>query len=263
VGDGLVAARLRAKGQPQGRSLSARLLIINADDLGYDPEVTRGILQSMREGVVTSCTLMVNTPFSEEAARQAAGLAIGLHLNLARNPPVSAEFPAGLLSNGELVEARAEEISAQAAEAETAAQLNRLERLLGRPATHIDVHKHLHRNPNILEGVLRSARARALPLRALDAQMRAHIRASGVRTTDHFIGDAGSEAHWTLPRFEEELQKLPDGTVELMCHPGYRPSHTRSGYSAQREVELKTFLDPAARRALERAKVRLGGFGAL
>lgn len=35
-----------------------RILIINADDLGYDPAVTRGILEAMRAGLVSSATLM-------------------------------------------------------------------------------------------------------------------------------------------------------------------------------------------------------------
>ena len=65
-------------------AVSARRLILNADDFGYDPDVTRGIEESMRAGVVSSTTMMVNTPWSEHAAARANGLSIGLHLNLAR-----------------------------------------------------------------------------------------------------------------------------------------------------------------------------------
>ena len=65
------------------------LVLILADDFGYDPAVTRSIARSMREGVVSSTTMIVNSPNSEDAARQADGLAIGLHLNLVRFPAVS------------------------------------------------------------------------------------------------------------------------------------------------------------------------------
>ena len=41
-----------------------------------------------------------------------------------------------------------------------------------------------------------------------------------------------------------------------MCHPGYPPEAVKSGYSAQREVELATFLHPRAREALSRAGSR-------
>ncbi|XXF77043.1 ChbG/HpnK family deacetylase [Myxococcaceae bacterium GXIMD 01537] len=244
--------------------MSARALIINADDLGYDPAVTRGILRSMREGIVSSATFMVNTPFSEAAAREAGGLAIGLHLNLARGAPVWAGFPRAFLDGGEFVEARAATLPEDAVEAETRAQLARLQELLGRPATHVDVHKHLHLHPNVLAGLIRAARAAGLPVRSINAPMRRELEAHAVPTNAHFIGDAGAEAHWTLERFEADVAALPaSGVIELMCHPGYRPEAVRSGYSAQREVELDTFLHPRAREALARTGLVPTGFGVL
>lgn len=243
--------------------MSNRTLIINADDLGYDPAVTRGILEAMRAGLVSSATLMVNTPFSEEAARQAEGLGLGLHLNLARGRPLSGAIPAALLSGGAFSEPRAPELPAAAVEAEALAQLDRLEALLGRPATHLDVHKHLHRHPPILAGLIAAARQRNLPLRAIDPPMRDTIRRAGPRTTDHFIGDTGAEAYWTLARLLHALETLPEGITELMCHPGLAPSAVQSGYSAQREVELAAFLHPDARRRLDALGIRLATFAAL
>jgi len=243
--------------------MNARALIINADDLGYDPAVTRGILRAMREGVVSSTTFMVNTAFSEAAAREARGLAIGLHLNLARGMPVWSGFPRALLGeDGGFMESRAASLPPDVVEAETFAQLTRLVGLLGQPATHVDVHKHLHRNPGILQGLARAARAAGLPVRSTDADMRRALEAHGVATNAHFIGDADQEAYWTLERFEAHLASLPaDGVIELMCHPGYRPETLKSGYAAQREVELETFLHPRARELLARADVIPVNFG--
>lgn len=245
--------------------MSARALIINADDLGYDPAVTRGILRAMREGVVSSATFMVNTPYSEAAAREARGLSIGLHLNLARGTPVWSGFPRALLGeDGGFVESRAASLPADVVEAEAFAQLARLAGLLGRPATHVDVHKHLHQHPHVLEGLARAARASGLPVRSIDAGMRRTLESHGVATNAHFIGDAGAEAYWTLERLEQHLASLPaDGVVELMCHPGYRPEALKSGYSAQREVELETFLHPRARELLSRAGVTPADFRVL
>ncbi|MCI0572005.1 MAG: ChbG/HpnK family deacetylase [Myxococcaceae bacterium] len=241
-----------------------RALIINADDLGYDPAVTRGILLAMREGIVSSTTFMVNMPSSEEAARQAQGLAVGLHLNLARGRPVSSRFPAAHLVEGSLSEARAGGLLPETVEAETLAQLDRLEALLGRPATHVDVHKHLHRHPGVLEGLARAARARGLPVRSLDGDMRQALGARGVATNTHFLGDAGAEPYWTEARLVEALGSLPtDGVVELMCHPGYRPEAVQSGYSAQREVELLAFLSKQARSALAHSGVPRADFRVL
>ena len=244
--------------------MSARVLIINADDLGYDPAVTRGILRAMREGVVSSATFMVNTPYSEEAARQAHGLSLGLHLNLARGEPVWRGFPMEFLENGGFSEARASTLPVDVVEAEARAQFERLAVLLGRPATHADVHKHLHLHPNVLAGLIRAARAAGVPVRSINEPMRRELQSQGVATNAHFIGEAGAEAYWTLERFEAEIAALPaSGVTELMCHPGYRPEALKSGYSAQREVELETFLHPRAKQTLERAGITPTGFSVL
>ncbi|MER2564618.1 MAG: ChbG/HpnK family deacetylase [Myxococcaceae bacterium] len=222
-----------------------RRVILNADDFGYDPAVSRGIEQAMRAGVVSSTTMMVNTPHSEEAATRAKGLSIGLHLNLARWRSISRP-------SHEFVEAQAHGLDAAFVEAETLAQLDRLQTLVGRPATHIDVHKHLHTVSAVLDGLGRAAKARGLPVRSIDAGMRQQLLALGVRTNDVFIGDAGKAAWWTMEQFAQVVQSLPgEGVVELMCHPGFAPTQVTSGYSAQREVELATFCARESKALLE------------
>jgi predicted glycoside hydrolase/deacetylase ChbG (UPF0249 family) len=234
----------------------SRLVILNADDLGYEPAVTRGLLEAMRAGVVSSATMLVTAPSSVEAAPLAHGLAVGLHLDLVRFSALSTGAP--------LVEAEAGRLSAAFVEAETLAQLERLERLLGRPATHVDVHKHAHRHPQVLEGLSRAARRARLPVRSIDPAMRGALRAAGVVTNDAFVGEAGAEAWWTQARWDAALAALPAiGVVELMCHPGYAPVALKSGYGAQREVELATFTSPVAREALRRAGVTLASWAAV
>ena len=46
----------------------AKLLIVNADDLGLAPAVTDAVARAHSEGVVTSTSLMVNMPFCRVAA---------------------------------------------------------------------------------------------------------------------------------------------------------------------------------------------------
>jgi chitin disaccharide deacetylase len=236
----------------------ARLLVINADDLGYDPAVSRGIIEAMRFGVVSSTTLMVNTPYSEKAARQARRLAVGLHLNLSRGRPLFARFPKRLLAGGELSESRALELSAELVMRETSAQLERFQILFGASPTHLDVHRHLHRHPRVLEGVAEMARRHHIPVRSLDSPMRERLRSLGVATNAHFIGEAGEEPYWTQERLQAELEALdPNLAAELMCHPGYLPSVVKTGYGAQREVELQTFLSPFARALIDRLRIEL------
>ncbi len=237
-----------------------RALIINADDLGYDPAVNEGIFTAMRNGVVSSATLIVNSPHSQDAAGKAEDEAIGLHLNLARFAPVWTGFPAELLQANQLSEALAPKLSSEVVEKETLAQLDRFESLLGRPPTHIDVHKHLHTNASVLEGVRAAAAARSLPVRAINELMRRALRSGGLKTPDHFIGDVGSQAFWTLARLRQALEQLPTGVTELMCHPGFAPTMMRSGYAVQREVELETFIHPSARSLLDRFEISVADF---
>jgi len=243
--------------------MGTRILIINADDLGYDPAVTQGIFEAMRGGVVSSATLMVNSPHAGRAAAAAFGLSIGLHFNLARFAPVWRDFPEALLVGGEMSESLASQLPAQVVEQEALAQLNLLEAMLGRPATHLDTHKHLHRWPAVFEGVCAVAKARGLPVRSIDEGMRQALRERRIATADALIGDAGREPYWTLTRFREAIAELSDGATELMCHPGHPPTHVLSGYSLQREAELQTFLHPSATLLLLQAGVTLADYTAL
>ena len=240
--------------------MSKPAVIINADDLGYDPAISDGIFESIRNGIVCSTTLLVNTSYSAKAAAQAAGVAVGLHLNLARYSPVSSTFPVSFLVGGEFSESFAPSLPAEAVETETLAQLDRARELLHREPTHIDVHKHLHRNPEVLVGVIAAARSRGLPVRSIDPDMRSELRRNGVVSTDHFIGDAGPQPYWTLDRLEAALKTLPNGVTELMCHPGHAPQHVRSSYAAQRELELKTFTSEKARELVSKLGVELATF---
>lgn len=62
-----------------------KLLIIHADDFGMCHATNQAIIQLMNEGAISSTTLMVNCPWSLEAAKVAAGnpkFDVGVHLTL-------------------------------------------------------------------------------------------------------------------------------------------------------------------------------------
>jgi len=212
-------------------------LVINADDLGYDPEIDRGIFEAHARGVVTSATGMVDTPFAPAALRAApASLALGLHAVIDPSLP------------------RAQ------AEKELLRQIARFAALRGAPPTHLDSHKHHHARPELLAAFAAVAGAQGLPVRALDTPMRDLLRAHGVRTTEHFLGDADRRPCWTPERLAPALETLEDGITELMCHPGYAPSHARTSFGAEREVELRSLCDARVRQALARAGAVLVSF---
>lgn len=213
---------------------------MNADDLGYDPEIDRGILEAHLRGIVSSATAMVGTPFAEASLSAVPPtLEVGLHAVLAPD------------------------LDRDAAEAALSKQIERFERLCGRAPTHLDSHKHAHAAPALLEAFAAVAASRGLPVRALGAPMRAALRRRGVTTTDHFLGDASLRPCWTPERLLAAIAALPEGTTELMCHPGHTPSHARTSFGAEREVELAAVCDPRVRDAISAAGVRLAGYRAL
>ena len=211
-----------------------RRLVVNADDLGYDPEIDRGILEAHARGIVTSATAMVETPWAPDALRAAPqSLGVGLHVVLEEGCS-----------------------PAEAAEA-LRRQLDRFAELRGAAPTHLDAHRHAHARAGMLAVFAAAAAGRGLPLRALDDAMRREVRAAGVRTTDAFRGDAALRPCWTRERLLAALAALPEGTTELMAHPGHAPSRARTSFGPEREVELAALCDPAAREALAARGVEL------
>ncbi|ABS26389.1 YdjC family protein [Anaeromyxobacter sp. Fw109-5] len=214
----------------RARLARLKLLVVNADDLGYDPEIDRGILEAHARGIVTSATVMVLSPFARAALGAAPPtLGVGLH----------AVVPADL--------------SRAAAEAELRAQLGRFEDLRGAAPTHLDSHKHAHAAPAILAAFTAVAAERGLPVRAIDAPMRAALRAGGVVTADRFLGDAARRPAWTEEALVTALLGLEEGATELMAHPGYAPSHARTSFGHERELELAALCSPRARAAADAA----------
>ena len=59
-------------------------LIVNADDYGMTEAISNGILRSIHKGIVSSVSMVVNTPFFEIAAREIKDLDVdvGVHLSL-------------------------------------------------------------------------------------------------------------------------------------------------------------------------------------
>ena len=192
--------------------MSPRALIINADDLGYDPAVTRGILHAMREGIVSSATFMVNTPYSEEAARAGAGARPSACTSTWRAArPCGAASPRSCSQDGGLRRKPAPPRCRRARwRPRPSPSWSGWRGCSGRPATHVDVHKHLHRHPSVLGGLVRAAaRSRAAGALHRRGHAAASCESQGVATNAHFVGDAGAEAYWTLERFEPHVAALP------------------------------------------------------
>jgi predicted glycoside hydrolase/deacetylase ChbG (UPF0249 family) len=127
-------------------------LIVNADDFGAGRGINRGIVEAHREGILTSASLMVDMPGSEEAARLAAALprlSVGLHAVL------SGEDGAPIVDFDERERCRSE----------LHRQIHRFTQLSGGLPTHLDSHHDVHHDPRLLPRFLELAEEYRLPLR--------------------------------------------------------------------------------------------------
>jgi predicted glycoside hydrolase/deacetylase ChbG (UPF0249 family) len=216
-------------------------LIVNADDFGASAGVNRGILECHTRGVVTSTSLMVTGRAVQEAvsmSRDHPALAVGLHWDVCGED--ERDFDTEDLS---------------AVRDEFRRQLDEFVRLLGRPPTHVDSHRHVHREEHLL------------PLfRELVAPLRVPLRGEA---PVNFVGGFYAQWEWQVTNLEYVsvpfLQRLlreevPDGWTELSCHPGYRSADYRSVYLAEREAEVRTLLDPAVRQTLAELGIELASF---
>ena len=220
-----------------------RALIVNADDFGASPGITRGILEAHTHGILTSTSMMVDTPWSAEAAAlsgSAPELSVGLHVVLEASGGARSDAPGGW--------------SAEDLRAELRRQHERFVMLMGRAPTHLDSHHNVHRDRGLAEGFVELARSTGLPLRG-------H---SPARYFSSFYGQWGGRSHPEHVGVESLLRMLEtevgEGVTELSCHPGYVDPREPSSYTVEREVERSTLCDARVRAAIEAQGITLVSF---
>lgn len=216
-------------------------------------------------------------------ARSNPGLSIGCHVVLTDGTPVSEpkdiptllgpdgrHFRSSLLSflfaviSGRV---REEEIAR-----ETFAQVQRLQQA-GLDVTHLDTHKHTHILPRVARALLQVAEQTGVPavrnpfehswslavsrsslVRRLQVRLMAHLRKSfealpqicsgAVVTSDGTIGISAT-GHLDQACLESLLTAMPEGTWELVCHPGYNDSdldQVATRLRETREIEREALL---------------------
>jgi hopanoid biosynthesis associated protein HpnK len=166
--------------------------------------------------------------------------------------------------------------------------------------THLDGHKHVHMLPGLFEIALRLAKkhgieairvsleesslrtalasgsqhrtgvvmkqgvqARGLKLLARDARKQA--ARMGIAAADYFCGIAQT-GELTLEGVMQLLKKLPEGTTELICHPGYADEalqKTATRLQASRQKELAILTDTRVRNLVAFEGIRLIDYGSV
>jgi hopanoid biosynthesis associated protein HpnK len=278
-----------------------KLLIVNADDFGLHPAVNRAVIAGHTGGCITSTSLMPGGAAFTDAvagAKSHPKLGIGVHLTLVGGErPVSdptaiptlvdaegrfpAQYPAFL---GRFLRGR---VSIAEIRTELTAQVAKVA-AAGVSITHLDSHQHLHVLPGILDIVfdlgrqfgIKALRIPAEPrffsggypytagrfigrfgLSSLAALAAIKARRRGFAVPDNFFGmlAGGNLRQEYLLRI---LDHLPDGTSEIMVHPGDDAAALGALYSWEYhwQDELAALTSPETMRHLAARGIELISF---
>lgn len=239
-----------------------------------------------------------------QLAAGAPKLAIGCHVDLIQLSPVLSAEKVRTLADGGHFRAGFTRFAAGAMRgrfngaeiaAEASAQMRKLQSA-GVKLSHFDTHKHTHVFPPVLKALLRAARdcsvgavrnpfepqsavsfrhvyrrwgllsrwAAVQSLRTLAGDFRRQVERAGIATTDGTLGIALT-GHLDQRMLCDLLQRVPNGTWELVTHPGYSDPGLAalSRLTASREEELRWLTSPETRTAIERAGIELISYAVL
>jgi hopanoid biosynthesis associated protein HpnK len=275
-----------------------RFLIVTADDFGLHESVNDAVEQASRAGILTAASLMVSGPAAGDAVRRARALPslrVGLHLVLADG---AATLAPGLIPgladrdgwmNGHMFRRGVRYFALPGVrrqlEAEIRAQYSAFART-GLALDHVNVHKHFHLHPTILEILLRVGRdhglaavrvphepvwfaaragnwssvAGAASLATWISLMKRRLREAKVLHNDRVFGIAASGA-MDESRLLGILERLPPGLTEVYLHPATRSGAAiaRSMHGYRHADELAALVSPRVVAAADLAANR-GGY---
>jgi predicted glycoside hydrolase/deacetylase ChbG (UPF0249 family) len=262
-------------------------LIINSDDYGRTPEISRGIREAHLRGVVTSTTCMMNIRTTAEdvgaALKETPNLGMGVHLVLTMGRPVSAPetIPSIVDENGNFFKytpfiEHLNSLLIDDVTNEWRAQIEEFIKTAGRKPTHLDSHHHSsYFAPDLFHAMLELAKeydcAIRYPFTYVSSELEETARYApqfiqefGPRKPDIFFVNFYDETA-TKENLLSILENVPEGTSEIMCHPGHvdEAFAQESIYNFQREREFAILTDPEIKQSIESQGIQLINFADL
>lgn len=268
-------------------------LIVNADDYGYFDCVSRGILKSASDGIVTATGIFANSAHFDEHVgwlEDNATLDLGVHLNVTDQAPLTVDMQNRLSPWGgrfpnkhTLVKALLSgRITTDVVRSEWRAQIERcLDK--GLKIRFLNSHEHIHMLPSLFPvlqalageyGISHTRFPTPEPFQNLssgalvrDILMKIMGLFNQSRQTNpaaRFLG-MGESGRLGTEYLKRRLSELKSGQVyELMCHPGYydaseiSDSRLLNYHDWKREFDALT--NPAVRDMLNQQRIRLIGY---
>ena len=265
-------------------------LIINSDDYGRTPEISRGIREAHLHGVVTSTTCMMNIPTTPAdivvALLETPHLGLGVHLVLTAERPLLSRVQLKTITNEDgsflklaTLVPRINHIDVNEVKEEWHAQIELFVKTAGKKPTHLDSHHHSsYFSPALFRAMLELAKEYDCAIRlpfvygsddvaGLPAELIGPIKEYAPKLLNEFNPRRPNaffasfyDELATRTEFNNILGEIQqDGTFEIMCHPGYVEDAfaKESSYNKQREIELEVLTDPSIKQAIQASNIEL------
>ena len=266
-----------------------RRLIINADDLGYPHGTVQSTMALHVAGIVTSTSALTNQPCWPEGAaylRTHPDLGAGVHLVMNAGSPIlpPLEVPSlvdneGHFRDGMALLRRYGRLRTTELKAEWRAQIDVFIVEVGRPPDHLDLHcQYPYVFPAWFRASLELAQEYGLiPIRmpfddALDQKAprmaadngvpvwyvrwqgrryQKMVKRNGLKRPSYFEMAFSEDGNRTTGYLLSLLDALPEGTTELLAHPG------TEGW---RKADARALVHPEVRRRIDELGIELVAF---
>jgi predicted glycoside hydrolase/deacetylase ChbG (UPF0249 family) len=262
-------------------------LIINADDFGMSNEVNEGTKEGIRQGIITSVSVMANMPYFDDAIRflkKHPEVSVGLHFNITEGKSLILPKDAENLIREDdyfyhwpqmIGRVASKQIKQNEIEQELKKQYLALKNT-GLQITHIDSHHHIHLYPSIFKIV--SAFADKEKIQSLRGNyfnswnltlgvwkkpivtqviVNSVLLLSNLRHKNHkhlYEINRFYDINWGKNLSNKELliilNNLPEGTTEFICHLAVESPTGNKTFLTPRYKVLKLLTDPMIKKHL-------------
>lgn len=232
-------------------------LCVNADDFGFSSEISKGILQLMEKGLVSSTSVMSMHCTKEdwEKLSQIKNISIGLHFSLTSGCN-------GITENSKNQYALARKIITgkikfQNILEELSLQYETLKKNFPGEITHIDTHQHIHIIPSVANAMRKLSAEKKIPYIRITKEI-----SPGVSFKKTLFNSSYRKNNQQIPVFGlnmmgktfvrenilkhfEFLKRKNVSKVIWIVHPGYKSDEKKfsDSFNKEREIEIKTFLE--------------------
>ncbi len=277
-----------------------KYLIVSADDFGMAKGINEGIARACKEGIVTNINVIPAGDAFYDCLTWLKSIApaeIGAHLALTEISPLSSpgRIPTLVDKDGRFhknhniffLKLFLGKISEEEIALELKSQMDRL-KSVGIPVTSLSSHEHIHLYPDILKIFIKIAKEYDVPairyvrgdvmvspigfkklyrkmvLSFFQMGIGRILKGSGLKYTDNFTGllDSGNLDEETLISM---LKAIPDGTTELVAHPGLLSPEVldRCVFHKRCETDLAALISKRVRKFIEDNGIVLINFSSL